>query len=405
MGIHGILVLRDYGPFREAQLELSELTIIIGRNSTGKSLLAYTYTALRRALNPLNLLLHVGDEWRKGVEFAAKRFLEKVLRGFTGRSPSALVSVGESKALAMLNIGWGSITVVLGREEGVEKVKLELYDEKVKEFVNTAIQTLYEKKLGGKRAYETLVAIAAETGLLSVIGAYFDPVVLVDSRSGIVKMISKLLPYASLVALQQADLELELALYISSLASALESGEVDLDAAKPLLHELGVAEVKSVGRDIFVRLATGLLHTLANAPSGVREALPLTLALTAKALHELVIEEPEAHLHPAAVKALARVIARSINRGKWVLITTHSDLLLSAINNLIMLYAHPEKARTLGLAPQDLIAPAKVAAYVTRLKGSVVELQKLQVDEIGIPEDEFAQVVRGIADERAEALS
>ncbi|HIQ55238.1 MAG TPA: hypothetical protein EYH59_00950, partial [Pyrodictium sp.] len=216
---------------------------------------------------------------------------------------------------------------------------------------------------------------------------------------------SKLLPYASLVALQQADLELELALYISSLASALESGEVDLDAAKPLLHELGVAEVKSVGRDIFVRLATGLLHTLANAPSGVREALPLTLALTAKALHELVIEEPEAHLHPAAVKALARVIARSINRGKWVLITTHSDLLLSAINNLIMLYAHPEKARTLGLAPQDLIAPAKVAAYVTRLKGSVVELQKLQVDEIGIPEDEFAQVVRGIADERAEALS
>jgi len=398
-----VLVLTDYGPFREARLELAGLAVVIGRNSTGKSLLAYTYAALSRALNPVNLLLHAGEAPRQGLEEAARQYLEKALRGFTGRSPRDLVHLGEERAVAELETAWARITAVLSRDRGVEKVELE-YRGKMGDLVEV-VARLYERGQSSRRIHEAMAALAAEAGLPELLEAYLSPVVLVDSRSGIVKMVSKLQPYASLAALQQADLDLELALLLPSLASALEHGRVDLEAARPLLEELGVEEVKPTGRDITVKLAAGPLHALATAPSGVREALPLVLALAAKTFGDMVVEEPEAHLHPAAVKALARVLARAVNQGKSILITTHSDLLLSAVNNLVMLHARPGKAEKLGYTKKDLIDPGSVAAYATRARKGHVELERLHVDETGIPEDEFAQVVHGIADERAEALS
>ena len=59
---YSVLRVQDYGPFQQAELRVSRLTVIIGPNSTGKSLLAYTYTALSRALNPLNLAALAGAE-------------------------------------------------------------------------------------------------------------------------------------------------------------------------------------------------------------------------------------------------------------------------------------------------------------------------------------------------------
>ncbi len=396
------LTLTDYGPFRKAQLELANLTVIVGRNSTGKSLLAYTYTALRRAINPVNPLLYAKDP-SEGLEEAAKRYLEKTLRGFTGRSPRDLIRIGQEKAIARLESTWAKILVVLGREKGVERVELE-YRGKVKDIVKEIIG-FYEGGPSSKHIHEAIAFFAAEAGIPEVLEAYLSPVVLVDSRSGVVKMVSKLQPYASLAALQQADLDLELALYIQSLSSTLESNDVDLEAAKPLLEELGVVEVKPIGRDITVKLATGPLHTLATTPSGVRETLPLALALAAKGFREMVVEEPEAHLHPAAVKALARIIARAVNQGKNILITTHSDLLLSTINNLVMLHAKPEKAERLGYTGEDLIDPMQVAAYATSWSGDVVELRRLKVDDSGIDEEEFKRIIHELADERAEAFT
>lgn len=49
----------------------------------------------------------------------------------------------------------------------------------------------------------------------------------------------------------------------------------------------------------------------------------------------LHIEEPEAHLSPLAQMALVKMIALLINQGFRLLITTHSSFILSAINHLI----------------------------------------------------------------------
>ena len=48
----------------------------------------------------------------------------------------------------------------------------------------------------------------------------------------------------------------------------------------------------------------------------------------------LIIEEPEAHLHPGAQADIAVVLARLVRAGVKVIITTHSDWLLEEIGNL-----------------------------------------------------------------------
>ncbi len=49
----------------------------------------------------------------------------------------------------------------------------------------------------------------------------------------------------------------------------------------------------------------------------------------------LIMEEPEAHLHPAAQTKMAQLLGRMVRSGLQVVITTHSDWLLKEIGNLI----------------------------------------------------------------------
>lgn len=78
---------------------------------------------------------------------------------------------------------------------------------------------------------------------------------------------------------------------------------------------------------------------LNRASAMVSELAPLVLYLR-DMVHPgdlLVIEEPEAHLHPAAQTHMASAIARIIRMGVDVVITTHSDWLIQALGNLVRL--------------------------------------------------------------------
>ena len=57
----------------------------------------------------------------------------------------------------------------------------------------------------------------------------------------------------------------------------------------------------------------------------------------AKKNHLLIIDEPESHLDTANQIQLARLLARLVRADMKVLITTHSDYLIKEFNNLIML--------------------------------------------------------------------
>ncbi len=76
------------------------------------------------------------------------------------------------------------------------------------------------------------------------------------------------------------------------------------------------------------------------ASSGQKESLWILLQLFVLILNKekvfLIIEEPEAHLYPEAQKSLVELMALLFNEeNSQVLITTHSPYILTAFNNLI----------------------------------------------------------------------
>ena len=117
----------------------------------------------------------------------------------------------------------------------------------------------------------------------------------------------------------------------------------------------------------------------------------------------LILEEPESHLHPASQQQMARAIVRLVNAGVRVIITTHSDLFLGAINNLMKLsFAGPNILTELGREEEDQLNPENVAAYqfVMSDEQGGSEVRRLEIrNDVGIDEEEFAVVVEELYDE------
>ena len=175
-------------------------------------------------------------------------------------------------------------------------------------------------------------------------------------------------------------------------------GRIDLDESVGLPYPEIVYE--SVGVE-----SSPEKFTLEHTSSMVSELAPLVLFLKylVRPGDLLILEEPESHLHPAAQRQLARGIVRLVNSGVRVLITTHSDIMISQINNLLALrQASPELIAEGGFETEDFLSGEQVGAYLFRhnqeLGGS--EVVPLDIDpDTGIDEDEFAQVFEAIYDE------
>ena len=64
---------------------------------------------------------------------------------------------------------------------------------------------------------------------------------------------------------------------------------------------------------------------------GLSYSLPVIISLLSMKTGILLIENPEAHLHPAAQSALGGLIAKSAANGKQIIVETHSDHIIDGI--------------------------------------------------------------------------
>lgn len=137
---------------------------------------------------------------------------------------------------------------------------------------------------------------------------------------------------------------------------------------------------------------------LHRASSSARGLSDLYFFLKHQASHNqlLIIDEPESHLDTANQVQLARMLAHFVRAGVRVLITTHSDYLLKELNNLIMLnseFRNKEKVReSLGYSEEDVLDPRLIRAYIAENGG----LSPCDIDAFGIDLPPFDQVIDSI---------
>ncbi len=111
----------------------------------------------------------------------------------------------------------------------------------------------------------------------------------------------------------------------------------------------------------------------------------------------LLIDEPELNLHPGNQIMMARFLARLVNKGIHVLITTHSDYLIKEFNNLVMLSNEfSQKAHMMekyGYSPDEVLDKSKLKVYTVSHRHTIDEAP---VDKFGIALDSFDNVIINI---------
>ena len=137
------------------------------------------------------------------------------------------------------------------------------------------------------------------------------------------------------------------------------------------------------------------LHAASSSARGLSDFY-FYLRHVVRATHLLIIDEPESHLDTANQIQLARLLARFVNAGVKVLITTHSDYLIKELNNLVMLsqpFAGKDQVVSeLKYQPTDALHPESIRAYVAENNG----LTKCVVDRFGIDMPMFDQTIDAI---------
>lgn len=137
------------------------------------------------------------------------------------------------------------------------------------------------------------------------------------------------------------------------------------------------------------------LHLASSSVRGLSD-LYFFLRHIAQKNHLIVIDEPESHLDTANQILLARLLARLIQAGLKVILTTHSDYLIKELNNLIMLsYDFKNKAtviKRLKYTRADCIAPGRIRAYVATQNS----ISRCEIDKYGIDMPNFDETINEI---------
>ena len=110
---------------------------------------------------------------------------------------------------------------------------------------------------------------------------------------------------------------------------------------------------------------------LMQTSSMVSELAPVVLYLRHLVLsgNVLIIEEPEAHLHPAMQAAFARELAGLVHAGVRIILTTHSEWFVEQISNLVRLSELPEDRRA-DIAGGDVaLTSDQIGVWLFRSKG------------------------------------
>ena len=114
---------------------------------------------------------------------------------------------------------------------------------------------------------------------------------------------------------------------------------------------------------------------MSRVSSMVSELAPVVLFLRGgiRLGDTLIIEEPEAHLHPGAQTEVALTLAGLVRAGVRVVVTTHSDWLLKEIANLIRIGELKRKGvqKVKKMAPAHWLFPEEVGTWWFQKDGIV----------------------------------
>ena len=455
---------RNIGPVKDAELELGDLTIIAGRNNTGKTYIAYTlYAFLKMYKEWPELVIHsesdsnsprltmdllanrvrklVQDKqhvpWESRQEMRTTLVREMtqtfsdtwIPRAFssprsTFQDASIAVKLADVASHEQVFETTTSDGTVLSLRYAGERIYVSMRNGKQRPGsfeIDQALSSLYLKFMFPELPSETLILSAERFGIsLFYRELDFTKNQLVDvlQKMGDDKNLGRNSAFmiidgaTSRYALPIKD-NIDYTRSIPDLRT--RKSEVYAQRYFDEIKDMMGGYYGASGDEIrFISKARGKdrsfnipLHLASSSVRGLSDFY-FFLRHVASSNHLLIVDEPESHLDTANQVLLARLMARFVRAGLRVLITTHSDYLIKEFNNLVMLsrpFADKEAVtKKLKYSADDALEPESIRAYIAEDNG----LKKCDIDEFGIDMPVFDKTIdeiNKVANELASRIS
>ena len=456
---------KNIGPVKDAQMELGDLTIIAGRNNTGKTYIAYTLYGFLRTLGQMWMDLHSVGFFANPEKFLDIRSItEKVVLEGMARVPLDDKIIERHRKLLIQKLANSfserALPTVFSAQPGdFDDSFLGVQCTEVARKDRRTFKAHFQKDINFAIKYEEnnfvlVISYPKDVNIsdlgYEILSNYFnfllrglfpDPFILSAERFGISLFYREL----DFTKNQLVDLLQKMAdensrdrvspfLFIDRTTSryALPIKDnidytrsiPDLRGKKSTIYDDKLFDdIKSMmegyygnsGDDIrFISKARGKgrsfnipLHLASSSARGLSDFF-FFLRHVASSNHLLIIDEPESHLDTANQIQLARLLARFVRAGSKVLITTHSDYLIKEVNNLVMLSQPiPDKDSVIKkyrYGKNDFLEAESIRAYIAEKNG----LTRCEVDQFGIDMpvfDETIDEINKVANELSSRLS
>jgi predicted ATPase len=351
------LIVKDFGPIKNAELDLKKITIFIGPQGSGKSTLAK--------------LVAICKEDEKPSLISKETTISERIKKY------GLDSFKNTQS----NFNYESISSIINYQNDIDKSTQKPSGKELASII---------KAMGGEYNLIYTTEGRPATPLLALVIKYkkvlkehgIVDIIYIPERRTSISFLS-----SSLFGLMNNDINLPKTLTEFgnrySKASTNDSEEdirfIRKDSFTPGSNKSKHIELFDLqfqhrdGQDFLIDTKNNYEVNLRDSASGMQSSIPLILVVRheySEGNKHFIIEEPELNLFPTTQKQLIGYLAdKCTQNDNELLITTHSPYILSAINNLIFAYkvAHevPEKADEVAqiIPLEQWLNPDDVAAY------------------------------------------
>lgn len=400
-----IFEIKNIGAIKEAQIEMGNLTVICGKNNTGKTYLTYAIYGFLTSWASLTT--------KKNRDISSKLVFDKITSEYND-----LITV-DTHHKSEINVFFKYIC-----KEYI-KIIHRFFSANTDEFIRSELGLIdfnfyYRKKeirdemfktkaLGSQRAEDMIILSLQELKNI------FDNIFILTAERTQTRLFQKELDITRNELITEKKFEI-LEKNLSNISIPIRD---NLDFAREtdriiksnsflkeqypeLLQEieeiLGVSyEVNDGMLRIYDKKAN---HTIPHymASTSVRSLADMHLWLKhiVQKGDLLMIDEPELNLHPENQIKMARLFAKLVNVGIKVWITTHSDYIVKEVNNLLMFSNDfPEKEEIMkdfGYQENEILKKEDVRMYIA--EGGTVE--KVGIDHLGMVKTTFDDTIRQI---------
>jgi len=407
------VTLKNIGVFKQAEYELGDLTIICGENNTGKTYATYSLygfydywkkgyiikiseSYISNLMETGSLIIsldniNINDEIKNACVKYSK-ILPKILAAQEKYfdNSSFVISLDDNDVSILDNYEekWGTTKneiIQITKESGKNEITVSLLmnsidanNESVRRNLSNVIGKALKKIIFSNTFSDIFIASAERTGAVIFRNELnIEKNILLKEAAGsdeidFNEILRKV--YNSAYALPVKD-------NINFIRILEDIGKSTSEITKlhpEILSDFadiigGEYKVGKEGLYFIPKSNKSVKLTMGESSSSVRSLLDISFYLkyAAEKGDMLIIDEPELNLHPSNQRKLAKLIARLVNMGIKVFITTHSDYIIKELNTLIMFNKKKDEDNSMhlmnkfGYKETELINHEQVKVYIS----------------------------------------